>query len=308
MKRRSSHNSKNRKIAYTAGFFALIILVGISLPTVFHHVGAILMTPVHTLSQWYESSEQAIPVMLREKRALQDEINSLEGRLLAALGQNVTLQRLQDENTRLRSLLGAEPSERTLARVIARPDETPYDLLQIDQGSAAGIVEGALVYATADQVIGTVRQVANQYSFVDLFTTPGVEMTGFISGPDIIATVEGVGGGVARVRVPQGIPLSVGDLVYVPSIEPGLFGQIDFVENRPSQPEQFGYISLPIALQSLWQVAITATPIESASVETIRQGTESIVNQRLLREEANTGSFEELLATTTAATATPLTP
>jgi hypothetical protein len=180
----------------------------------------------------------------------------------------------------------------------------PYDLLQIDQGSEAGITEHALVYATADQVIGTVRQVTNHYSFVELFTSPGVEMTGFISGPDIIATVEGIGGGVARVRVPQGIPLRVGDLVYVPSIEPGLFGQIDFVENRPSQPEQFGYISLPIALHSLWQVAVTATPVEPASIESIERGAESIVNQRLLREEANTGSFEELLAPTTTATIT----
>jgi cell shape-determining protein MreC len=304
MKRRSSHSSKNRKIAFTAGFFALVISVGIALPTLFHYIGAFLMTPVHTLSQWYENSEQAIPVMLREKQSLQDEIKNLEDRLISASGQNLTLQRLQDENTRLRSLLGAVPGERTMARILARPSEMPYDLLQIDQGSEAGITEHALVYATADQVIGTVRQVTNHYSFVELFTSPGVEMTGFISGPDIIATVEGIGGGVARVRVPQGIPLRVGDLVYVPSIEPGLFGQIDFVENRPSQPEQFGYISLPIALHSLWQVAVTATPVEPASIESIERGAESIVNQRLLREEANTGSFEELLAPTTTATIT----
>ncbi len=127
-------------------------------------------------------------------------------------------------------------------------------------------------------------------------------MTGFISGPDVIATVEGVGGGVARVRVPQGIPLTIGDLVFIPSVEPGLFGRIDFVESRPSQPEQYGYITLQTGLHSLFEVAIAREPIQPASAEAVMAGKDKIIADLLLAEEANTVSFEELLATSTPTT------
>jgi hypothetical protein len=201
-------------------------------------------------------------------------------------------------------LLGAETSKRTAAVVIARPNELPYDLLQIDQGSRAGIQEDSLVYIGDDQLLGMVVSVQAQHSFVQPFTSPGIEMTGFISGPDVVAAIEGIGGGVARVRVPQGVPLNIGDLVYVPSIQPGLFGRIDYIENRPSQPEQFGYITLRVPLQGLYAVAVADQRVESIDVDTIELGKERIIAERLLREDTHTVSFEQLLATSSPATST----
>lgn len=300
MRARSSHKNPAKRIFYTTLFFALVILFGLLLPRAIHFVGAALMTPVHVLNEWYETSESTLPVLLREKNDLQAQIDTLKNDLAEAQGEDLTLVRLQDENSRLRALLGVGTSSRVAARIIARPNDIPYDLLQIDQGANAGVKQHSLVYIGSDQVIGSVLEVRNNYSFVELFTTPGVEMTGFISGPDVVATVEGVGGGVARVRVPQGIPLNIGDLVYVPSIHPGLFGQIDHVENRPSQPEQFGYITLPISLQSISEVAVDSKEVPVANNQSIQFGVDSIINERMLVESANTVSFEELLATSTA--------
>ncbi len=299
MKVHSSRNKKIKKISYITIAFAFVIILGMLLPRVFNFLGTVVMTPVHVISQWYETSEQMIPMLLRERNDLQDQIKSLENELVVAGSNSLTLRRLQDENNRLRALLSENGTQRTVANVIARPGDIPYDLLQIDRGSDSGINENSLVYVGQDQLIGSVLLVSRNYSFVQLFTTPGVEMTGFISGPDVIATVEGMGGGVARVRVPQGIPLSVGDLVYVPSIQPGLFGQIDFVENRPSQPEQFGYIALQTPLQSVYEVSVSEVEVGQASVESIIIGKKSIIAERLLIEESHTVSFEELLATST---------
>lgn len=299
MRARSSRKSKTKKIVIPIIIFGVVICIGLLLPKLFNFIGGLVMTPIHGVSQWYQTSDEMLPVLLRDKSSLNQEIKDLKNQLLAAQGQDLTLRRLQDENNRFRSLLGAADVDRVAANVIARPDELPYDLLQIDQGSLAGIREESLVYLGADQVIGFVAQVAPSYSFVQLFTTPGAEMTGFISGPDVIATVEGVGGGVARIRVPQGIPLSIGDLVYVPSIDPGVFGRIDYIENRPSQPEQFGYITLQTSIQSLNKVAVANAVLETTSVEEILLGKESIITERLLLEELNTVSFEELLATST---------
>ena len=86
----------------------------------------------------------------------------------------------------------------------------------------------------------------------------------------MVASLEGYGGGVARVKVPQGVALKVGNLVHVPSIEPGVFGRIEYLENKPSQPDQYGYITLqkPIANINYVSVATeTVTPVAPAVIE-----------------------------------------
>lgn len=300
MKARSSRNSRTKFILQTTAVFGFFILLGFALPTFFSVVSSIVMTPVHGLNNWYEQSSDMLPTMLRDRNDLLAQIQRLENDLIISQGGELTLARLRDENTRLRALLGNQKEERILAVVTARPNELPYDLLQLDQGSRAGVLIGAPVYVGGDQLIGVVTHVSNNYSFVELFTTPGFEMTGFISGPDVIATVEGVGGGVARIRVPQGIPLSIGNIIYVPSVAPGVFGQIDYIENRPSQPEQYGYITLPVAIQSLHEVAVSKNIITESSVEEINQTVNDLIREKVLIEAANTISLEA--ATNTATT------
>ena len=293
MKVRSSRNSRIKFIIQTTGVFGFFILLGFLLPAFFSVVSSVVMAPVHGLNNWYETSSDVIPVMLRDRSELLNQIETLENDLIVSKGEDLTLARLRDENTRLRALLGENKEERILAVVTARPNELPYDLLQVDQGSDAGVLIGAPVYVGGDQLIGVVNHVSTNYSFVRLFTTPGFEMTGFISGPDVIATVEGVGGGISRVRVPQGVSLSVGNLIHVPSVAPGIFGQIDYIENRPSQPEQYGYIALPVALQSLHEVAISKRVVSQSSVEEINQSVTDLIKEKVLVEAANTISFEQ---------------
>lgn len=302
MKGRSSRKSDTKRIALVTITFVVILVVAMLLPRMLVFVSGIILLPVTTVSEWFEQSDQMIPVMLRDRTELTAEIKKLENELVVAKGQDQTFFRLQEENNRLRMLLGAQPNERILAGVIARPHDLPYDLLQIDQGRGDGIREDALVYAGNDQLLGQVVHVADDYSLVKLFTSPGSELTGFISGPDAIVTIEGVGGGVARAKVPQGVPISIGNLVYVPSVQPGMFGRLEFIDNRPSQPEQYAYITLDVGLQSLHFVAVTKTPVTPASEESILKGKEYIIADRLLVEEANTISFEELQSTSTRST------
>jgi hypothetical protein len=123
---------------------------------------------------------------------------------------------------------------------------------------------------------------AAQYSFVELFTTPGFEATIFLSGPDVVAKMYGMGGGVARVSLPQGIPIQIGNLVHVPSVEPGVFGKIAYIENEPTQPEQYGYVAPNISLNSLYQVSVGRVSQISQSVEEIDQRVRSEIESRLV--------------------------
>jgi hypothetical protein len=206
---------------------------------------------------------------------------------------------LWEENNRLRSLLTISTDERIAAAVIARPNELPYDLLQIDRGSDHGIEVGAPVFIGKDIVIGLVVHTAPTYSFVEMVTAPGFESSVFISGPNIVVTMEGRGGGVARVRVPQGIPLAIGDLVNLPSVDPGVFGRISYVENRPTQPEQYGYISPDIPLSGVYQVAVGKQSQIAQSTEIVEERVRSLIEQSLLFDISST-----TLATSSAATST----
>ncbi|MCA9357316.1 hypothetical protein H6784_01520 [Candidatus Nomurabacteria bacterium] len=278
MRVQSRHNSSRKSIARWVVLSVLVVLIGLALPKVFSITAAVIMYPIHSADVWLKESSSLFPMMVRDRLYFQNKIQELENELVIAGGLNVTQQRLLEENLRLRQLLGAKEESRILAAVIARPDELPYDFLQIDRGSDHGVEVGSPVFIGDDVVIGLVVHTATDYSFVELFTTSGFETSTFISGPNVVATMEGYGGGVARVRVPQGIPITVGNLVYLPSVEPGVFGRISYVENLPTQPEQYGYITPEISISSLFQVSVgkqsqiahSATEIDSHILELMK--------------------------------------
>jgi len=125
-----------------------------------------------------------------------------------------------------------------------------------------------------------------------------------LNGPDVVATMQGMGGGVARVRLPQGISIQVGNLVLVPSVEPGVFGRITYIENEPTQPEQYGYVTPNIALNSMYQVSVGKVSQISQSVEAIdkrvREEIESsLVVEGVSLEVATTSTTTQSVATTT---------
>jgi hypothetical protein len=258
-------------------------------------VASVVMYPFHATAIWLDESSSLVPTFIRDRSTLQSKIETLENDLVIAGRIDLTQQRLLEENSYLRSLLGVGSQERTAAAVIARPNELPYDYLQIDRGSVHGIEVGAPVFIGGDIVIGLVVHTAPQYSFVELITTSGFEASAFILGPNVVVTMEGVGGGVARVRVPQGISLTTGSLVYLPSVEPGVFGRISYVENRPTQPEQYGYITPDIAMSGLFWVSVGQLSQISQSVEEIDRRISEQIKTQLLVEDISVGIIEDII-------------
>lgn len=301
MRVRSRHNYKNKekRLFRVVIFYLFLIGAGLLLPRIFSSVFSIVLYPVHATSVWLNESSSLVPTFFRSRVDLHDEIRDLKQDSLVADHSSVTRQRLWEENSRLRQLLGIDSEERIAAAVIARPNELPYDLIQVDRGSDHGIELGAPVFISKDVVIGLVVHVADNYAFVQLVTSPGFQSSAFISGPNVVVVMEGVGNGVARVRVPQGVPLVEGNLVYLPSIEPGVFGRISYIENRPTQPEQYGYIALDIAISGLYQVAIGNLSQITRSVEEIDERILEGVRTKLLVDNIAVGIIGTTTATTT---------
>ena len=115
-------------------------------------------------------------------------------------------------------------------------------------------------------------------------------------GPNVFAPIEGVGGGIARVKLPQGVPIREGQLVILPGISTAIYGEIVSIQNEPTQPEQYGYVAPSQAINSLLYVTV---------------GLESILNRdnvtfeaemrEQIRQAANI-NFENNTGTSTAST------
>jgi cell shape-determining protein MreC len=312
MRRHLRRKSDTTKITRLVVVVILVLLVSLLLPPAVRMVGAVVLYPVQLVENWLAQSSMVVPVLWRDKIAMQDRISELEQGIAESGRTDLTTQRLFEENNRLRELLGDTEKPRTLAVVVAKPTELPYDMLQIDRGSNSGIAVGAPVYIGTDSVIGLVSDVYATHSFVTLFTTPGFLATVYLTGPDVTATLEGLGGGVARVKMPQGIAMQIGDLVHVPSVRPGLYGQIAWIESEPTQPEQYGYITPNIPIKSLYQVAVgapadvtTNTEEMSASIEQIKSDALLVSDLVLATSTATTTATSTATTTTEFATSTP---
>ncbi len=212
--------------------------------------------PFDMVRVWVAESGSSLPMYIRERGVLVRELEDLKIKIATEQGTDSTIKKLQIENTELRNLAGALPEARVLARVIGRPNSLPYDMLMLDRGSNHGVLQHAPVFLGADQVIGFVSKVTEKTSLVTLVTTAGFTSSAYVIGPNIYTYAEGMGGGVLRVRVPQGIMLRTGDLVLLPAIDSGLYGTISYIETSVTQPEQYGFVTTSIPIQSLYYVSV----------------------------------------------------
>lgn len=268
MKGSSRRTSQNKNVQTILIVGVLVVCVLLLMPKIFAFGASLILSPLHAGKTWFAESTASFPYYLRERAALDEQIHNLQQKVATQGGLNYQLSVLQEENEQLRSLLGDDSSEKkVVAGVIGRPADLPYDVLIIDKGSQDGVVENAPVFVGDRSVIGAVKKVYMQSAIVELLTSPNFVTSVYILGPNIYTNAVGVGGGVMRVGVPQGINLQSGDTVILPSILSGVYGQISVVESVPSRPEQYGYVAPDVPLQSIRLVAVGTTAMNTVSFE-----------------------------------------
>lgn len=247
MKSRQTSNSKD-KFLLIAAFSILAVLSWRFFPTPGEYLAEKIFRPLLN----HESNLYT---------TLRSDGTSLEE------NEKVELDYLRAENSSLRDVMGENTRDRIAAGVIGRPTALPYDILLIDKGESEGILKDAPVYATKDTVIGFVAAVYQNSSLVALLSTPSFTSTAYILGPNIYTTAVGIGGGVTRIHVPQGIELNVGDLVVLPSLSKGVYGRISAIDSVPERPEQYGYLTTDLPINSLKIVSIGSAPLNKISFE-----------------------------------------
>ncbi len=258
-------NSKERRkrtyLIWIVGAFVVLIFG----KDIIGGITASLTSPFYTVRHYLDTSGATVPAFIRDREELLEQIRQLEQQVSSHQGVDATLGYIMEENNELRSLLQASTSPRIVAGVIARPPFTPYDTVIIDRGTRDGIVEHAPVYFGGGTAIGYVRKVFSEDALVTLFSSPEVESTVYVFGPNLFTTAYGEGGGVVRISIPQGIAIAEGDVVVLPSLDTGVLGVIDEVQSVSTEPEQRAYVTLSAPIQSIRLVSVGTRSIEPVS-------------------------------------------
>jgi len=283
IKKESYHRISLIKLA-----LLIIIILGVltltilSVPRILTGTAQLFWSPFDGLRVWMTESSGSFPQYFRDRKALLSELDQLRMQLATNQANENTINKLQIENQDFRMLLNSVPDARLLARVVARPNQLPYDQLLIDLGSNQGVLENAPVFLGKDQVIGIVTKVNNDTSLVTLISTPNFIATAYVIGPNIYTYTEGMGGGIIRITVPPGVPLQRGNLVILPAIDSGVYGTVSEISTSPTQPEQYGYVSPGASLQSLKYLTIGRTPITTHTFDAADKLVKTITSNLLL--------------------------
>lgn len=169
------------------------------------------------------------------KAALTAERDTYAAQAAALANQNAALSAKVADLTKL---LGTrtEPAPGIVAAVLARPPVAPYDVLIIDQGTSAGVVLGALVTGNGGTPIGTIGEADTSQSRVTLFSTHGIQTSGWAGDSRIPVTLVGAGAGAFTASVPNNAGVKVGDGVYIASGGAYPVGTVVKIETDPSSP------------------------------------------------------------------------
>ena len=206
------------------------------------------------VSSYFDSSIkllQAKRVLVEENKNLTEENSKLKYYTLA----NDYLRR---ENDSLRELAGRHKDTNpvTLAYVLIKPGQTPYDQLIIDVGTNLGVSVGDLVAVEGSVVIGEITEVFSDTAKVELYSTPNKILTILIGPNSIQAEAVGVGLGNFRVKLPKETDVKEGDSVIIPSISTNVFGVVEKIDSADANTFQNIYFKNPVNLSEIKSVVV----------------------------------------------------
>ncbi len=255
-KHRSNYSGAIRGVLIVAAFF---LVIGVTVARDgFTRILFAVMTPLWRAEQSAFGGADARLSFFRVKQELVEENRSLKEKNIFLTAELYTLPILKKENQELREILGRRPLDGNflLARVLARPNRSPYDTLIIDRGEKNGVRAGDVATVYGGIALGTIERVYAASSVVKLFSSPGQEIDVFIGEGNIPVSAEGRGGGNFNARVPKGIVVHEGDSVLFPSSATAFLGVVGAVEALPSDSFQNVFFRAPVNIYELKWVEI----------------------------------------------------
>jgi cell shape-determining protein MreC len=190
---------------------------------------------------------------------LASENETLKQELAEVRERAAAYDALKEENEALRSMVRfTQTSTGITAPVVSSYHASPYGTFAVSAGAHDAIAKGDLVLSSAGYVVGRIADVGETHTLVQTLFQTGSSIDVVIGNAAVTAT--GEGGGNARVDVPRGIDVRVGDAVTAPTLGGHPVGIVGKVEAVSTTAEQKVYIVLPVNLSLLRLVFITPAP------------------------------------------------
>ncbi|MCJ8316725.1 rod shape-determining protein MreC [Idiomarina sp.] len=176
-----------------------------------------LVAPVQYLAILPEQLLDNFSESVKTTDQLSSENKALKQRILKLQGQQQQLQFLQNENRRLRELLGSDAREsarRMVAEVIAVASEPFSQQLVINKGTLSGVYEGQPVLDSSG-IIGQVQDVGGNTARVLLISDQSHAISLRSERNDIRVLAQGTGdiGRLELMFIPHSTELREGDLL-----------------------------------------------------------------------------------------------
>ncbi len=161
--------------------------------------------------------------------------------------QNAIIAELKKENNELKSILNRKENNNVLlAYVLKKPPFTAYDSYIIDVGIRDGVKLEDKVYASGNILIGTIAEVNNSSSKVNLYSSYGNKFDILIGENNVEAIATGNGGGTYISIVPRDVKVAEGDTILIPDISNSVFGRVGKILIDPARAFSTVMFSQPI--------------------------------------------------------------
>jgi cell shape-determining protein MreC len=184
--------------------------------------------------------------LYRQNQDLQSKLNSDEARMM-------NYDSVVADNLNLKEVLGRknEKTPMTLAAILSKPNQSPYDTLIIDAGQENGIKTGSTVFALGNIPIGRIVETYPNSAKVVLFSNAGEKTTVNISGKNLSAELLGRGGGNFEMIMPKDFTLQAGDQIVLPGINSFVVAITETIISDPRDPFTKALLSSPVNVQAL---------------------------------------------------------
>lgn len=249
-KKRSTFGAFSSKVALI--LFIVLLLISIIF---FSTLSSLVLNTVSLIRNIFPASSFVFN-FFESRGALIAENSNLKNEILDLTSINADRQALEDENMRLKELLGRNDIKtKKMGVVLSRPSFSLYDTLVIDIGKNHGVKVFDKVFFN-NLIIGEVVEVGSNISKISLFSSSGKIFKAIIGDEKFEAEVKGVGGGGFEALLPKGIVVTEGDPIIFADISPKVFGLVSAVEADPADAFQKIYFSMPINIYEISEVLV----------------------------------------------------
>lgn len=184
-------------------------------------------------------------------------IAELENEKTAMVVQNSLLEARVRE---LEGMLGVTSAKRTTEEKIAvlssQAPAVPYGTIIVSYDDNSGIRPGMKAIGLDGIYLGEVMDVGRKTATIKLVSFPGLKSESWLERHSLNITLEGQGGYNLKFSLPKSLKVEVGDKILSNTSPQYLIGEIEAIEEKPSDPLQEILLRLPLNFRNLRYVEL----------------------------------------------------